>query len=347
MSAKILLVGQGLAGSVLALQAEEAGFDVHIADDDRPIRASQWAGGVVNPVSFKRLTLSWKIDELLPVMHQFLTAVETKFQLKFYTPLTFHRVFASIEEQNQWDVISEGPKGKYYSSKRIESLNAAVDAPYGIGEVLHSGWLNVPHFLSVVRSYFKSIQKFHQQTIAEKDLLRTDKTWLWNEIEFDFVVVCSGISLNEWPSLSPISVIPNKGETVTLNLPEAHWNEMIHFGNFLLPLEMNNYKLGATFDWSPTNEFPTETAKEELLKAFQSHINTPFQVVQHSAGLRPTTKDRRPILGCVEENGIHFFGGLGAKGVLLAPYFSNMLITNLLHGTPLHQEVNAKRYLKS
>ena len=348
MCAKILLVGQGLAGSVLALQAEEAGFDVHIADDDRPIRASQWAGGLVNPVSFKRLTLSWKIDELLPVMHQFLTAVEAKFQMKFYTPLTFHRVFASIEEQNQWDVISEGPKGKYYSSKRIENKNsAAVQAPFGIGEVLHAGWLNVPHFLGVARNYFISKQKFHQQTIAEKDLRKKENVWVWNEIEFDFVVVCSGVSLSEWPSLSVLNVIPNKGETVTLNLPEANWNEMIHFGNFLLPLDINKYKLGATFDWSPTDEFPSETAKEELLKAFQSHIRTPFQVLQHNAGLRPTTKDRRPILGCLEENGIQFFGGLGAKGVLLAPYFSKMLVANLMHGTPLDHEVNAKRYLKS
>jgi glycine oxidase len=347
MCAKLLVVGQGLAGSVLALKAEQAGFDVHIADDCRPIRASQWAGGVVNPVSFKRLTLSWKVDDLLPAMHEFFAYIENKFHQNFFTPLIFQRVFASIEEQNQWDVISEGPKGKYYSSKRVDVLNSAIEAPFGMSEVLHAGWMNVPLFLKVVQEYFQSKHQFYATTVSENDIQKQGKMKLWNEIEFDAVVVSTGVSLHEWPSLKDIQVIPNKGETVTLNLPEANWNEMIHFGNFLLPLTKNTYKLGATFDWSPKDEYPSEGGKTELLSAFQNHIKSPFQVIQHSAGFRPTTKDRRPILGNLQDNGIHFFGGLGAKGVMLAPYFANMLIANLCYATPIDREVNAKRFLKS
>jgi glycine oxidase len=62
--------------------------------------------------------------------------------------------------------------------------------------------------------------------------------------------------------------------------------------------------------------------------------------------VRPTVKDRRPLLGIHPEyNQLAVFNGLGTKGVMLAPYFANKLVNLILKNEPLPNEVNINRFI--
>ena len=61
-----LIVGQGIAGTTLAHKLYENGNSVHIIDNKHQSSSSLVAGGVVHPMSFKRVILSWKADSLIP-----------------------------------------------------------------------------------------------------------------------------------------------------------------------------------------------------------------------------------------------------------------------------------------
>ena len=55
-------------------------------------------------------------------------------------------------------------------------------------------------------------------------------------------------------------------------------------------------------------------------------ISCEFEVVEHLAGIRPTVKDRRPLLGRhYSEKNIYILNGFGTRGVLFAPYVSDKL----------------------
>jgi glycine oxidase len=344
MSEKILIVGQGIAGSVLAMQALNAGLDVVVVDDDRDISASKWAGGLVNPVSFKRLTLSWEVNELLPEMQLFYNRVSQVFGENVYTELPFYRVLASVEELNQWDVISEGPKGKFYSElSEKESING-IQSPFGVGQVKHAGWLNVPKFLKLVRDYLISENRFFIESVSESECFSNGNQINFRGINYSRIVVCTGVSIENWPSLNPIQIIPNKGETITLDIPNAEWREIIHFGNFVLPLGSKKFKVGSTYDWNPKNSLPSEEGRKELVASCNKNINLNFEVLEHHAGLRPTTKDRRPALGHTLNKHIYFFGGLGSKGVMLAPFFSKMLLNNFINNEEIDKQVSTQRF---
>jgi hypothetical protein len=60
---KYLIVGQGLAGTLLAFSLLEKGEEVLIADDYAHASASQVAAGMWNPVTFKRLAASWLVQK--------------------------------------------------------------------------------------------------------------------------------------------------------------------------------------------------------------------------------------------------------------------------------------------
>ena len=68
--------------------------------------------------------------------------------------------------------------------------------------------------------------------------------------------------------------------------------------------------------------------------------------MHHTAGIRPTVNDRRPLIGLhPEHRSLGVFNGLGTKGVMLAPFFAKQFAGFLEHALPLNKEVDIARFL--
>ncbi|HYD83061.1 MAG TPA: hypothetical protein VEA63_03390, partial [Opitutus sp.] len=76
MGANLLIVGQGLAGTLLAWELERAGLTFEIADEGHGRAASRVAAGIINPITGQRLVKSWRVDALLPVARATFRAIE-------------------------------------------------------------------------------------------------------------------------------------------------------------------------------------------------------------------------------------------------------------------------------
>lgn len=71
----------------------------------------------------------------------------------------------------------------------------------------------------------------------------------------------------------------------------------------------------------------------------------PYEIIKHEAGIRPSSIDRRPILGQHPQfNNYYIFNGLGTKGVMLAPYFSQQLLNHIENNCTISMEVDVKRF---
>jgi glycine/D-amino acid oxidase-like deaminating enzyme len=103
--------------------------------------------------------------------------------------------------------------------------------------------------------------------------------------------------------------------------------------------------VGATYDFNDRIGGATEKGRRELELKTAELFPGPFEVTDHQWGFRPTTPDRRPILGRhpVHKN-IFIFNGLGTKGISLAPYFSEVLVHWLENRGDLHKEVDIERF---
>jgi glycine/D-amino acid oxidase-like deaminating enzyme len=72
---------------------------------------------------------------------------------------------------------------------------------------------------------------------------------------------------------------------------------------------------GATYNWKDKTNLVTEDGKQELIDRIKEIINCDFTIMEHFAGVRPTVKDRRPLVGThAEYSAIHILNGLVPAG---------------------------------
>ena len=84
-----------------------------------------------------------------------------------------------------------------------------------------------------------------------------------------------------------------------------------------------------------------------LLNIRQEIINCDFEIIEHYAGVRPTVRDRRPLVGThVQYNRVHILNGLGTRGVMLGPAMAKALFDNIENDIPLDKEIDIKRFIK-
>ena len=90
---------------------------------------------------------------------------------------------------------------------------------------------------------------------------------------------------------------------------------------------------------------PTEEGKQELIDRIKEILNCDFEIVEHFAGVRPTVRDRRPLLGVhPKEPNLFILNGLGTRGVMLAPTLAKDLYDFIENGKPLEKAIDIKRY---
>ena len=343
---KYLIVGQGLAGTLLAFSLLEKGEEVLIADDYKHASASQVAAGMWNPVTFKRLAASWLAKEMLEEMNLTFRKLEEKLHTSFFHSLPVARIFNSIQDANFWDEKSDHPEvGRFLSARTNVNVQANFDSPFGNSEVNECGWLNVPLFREVAKNYFIQHENFIEEAVNEADVQYTPEGVLWKERSFDKLILCNGIGVNKWKGFETLDLIPNHGQVLDLKIENLELDAIVNFGQFLLPFGNNKFRLGATYNWNEVPDEPTEEAKELLLSELKLKLEKDVFVESQKTGFRPTTRDRRPIIGFAKENEmLGVFGGLGSKGVLLAPYFAKLFTSVLTEGALIPKEVNSIRF---
>ena len=114
-----------------------------------------------------------------------------------------------------------------------------------------------------------------------------------------------------------------------------------------MPLENEFYWVGATYDNSDKKNRPTQLKRRSLIEKLESIIMIPYEVAEHNAGIRPSTIDRRPIIGSHPNyKNIYVFNGLGSRGILLAPTLSSWLYNHIYKSLTISQEVDIKRFNK-
>lgn len=340
---KIYIIGQGIAGSVLAFLLHQKGYDIRVIDDGHLTSSSTVAAGMWNPVSFKRMSQSWMADDLLPVADRVYREMETALDASFFHPMDLVKIFPDNKTANSWDEYSVSAEiGHYLSSEQNEQVKQQLIQAHGHGVVKHSGWLDMHAMLQAASAFFKKkelieISSFTKQNVFE--ILNVESNTL--------IIFATGTNSTSLFS-DMVNIIPNKGEVLTIESNELNLSCIVNFGKFLIPLGENRFRIGATYDWNRVEAVPTDEGKQNILSHLNNHYKKNVTIVNHVAGYRPTTKDRRPVIGLHPDNRqLAFFNGFGSKGVMLIPYFATHFIEFLEGKTALIKEVNVERYFKN
>jgi len=344
----VLLIGHGLAGASLASALEQAGKRVLIIDQPLPGAASQVASGMWNPLTFRLLLKSWRVDELLPVALGFYTSESARLGINMLQNLEILRIFPDEAADVRWqERLQEPAFAAYLSAEKPVSLPKNIDTKTNQGLVQQAGWLNLPAYLQADRALRLAKGSLLEQPFALSEVQFTPNALHWNNISAQQLVLCRGQFERHDPWFNWLPMKPAQGDILTLRIPDIKLEQIYNAGFFILPLGNDTYRLGATYEWEQLEPGPTATGKAELLAKFEAVYSGTYELLNHQGGIRPTVADRRPLLGLHPEQArLGIFNGLGTKGVMVAPYFALQFAKFLCGEGQIEDEVNIKRFKK-
>lgn len=339
-----IIVGSGLAGiafSEIALQNDKS----IIVLNNQSQNSSKIAGGLYNPVILKRFSFVWKAEEQLSMLEVFYNKLEKKLNVKLDYKLPLLRKFYSIEEQNNWFIASDKPNlSKFLSTDLVKKKINHIPSPFGFGKVLHSGFVDTELLVKCYKDYLIQCSSFLEDTFKHNELIIDDVYVEYKNIKARNIIFAEGFGMLSNPFFNDLPLDGTKGELLIIKAPDLDFEEIIKSAIFVVPLGNDLYKVGATYNWDDKTNIPTEEAKQELLSEIKELINCDFEVIEHRAGVRPTVKDRRPLVGThPKHKKLHLLNGLGTRGVMLAPAMANDLYNFIQSKVPLDIHIDINR----
>ena len=342
-----LIVGSGLAGISFAETAMQNQKSFLIIDNHSQ-SSSLIAGGLYNPVILKRFSEVWQAEQQLEILNQFYQKLESKLNIKVDFKIPILRKFFSVEEQNNWFAASDNKMlTPFLSLDLVKTKYAGINSPFDYGEVLQTGYVDTKLLLDVYKKYLLENKLLIQETLDYQSIQFNDDFIEYKQIKAKQIIFAEGFGLHANPYFNYLPLDGTKGELFIIKAPELNLDVIINTSVFILPLGNDLFKVGATYNWQDKTNIPTEDGKKELLDRIHEILDCEFEIIDHFAGVRPTVRDRKPLIGTHPKfPQLHILNGLGTRGVMLGPSMAIELFNSIEHQKPLDKAIDIKRYEK-
>lgn len=370
-----ILVGQGIAGTMLSWHLCKAGQRVLVYDDARPATASRSAAGIINPVSGRKFELAWLYETIYPVAEQTYRAIEKELGIDCFHERDIWNVWPSAQMR---DAFAANLHTTPRMQQPMEVRHAdTVEQPFGAGivkganvqlDTLLPAWRNammkddgaaaenaalhreqlsaadVETSENFLRNNRPMLRSEHFNT-ADLELL--ENSVRYKDITAKAIIFCEGAENPKNPWFGKLKFLPNKGEALLIQTP-LHTQDIIKKSITIVPLYDDIYWAGASFSWDYTDAKPTTEKRTSLEENLQQLLKVPYTVKDHLAAVRPSGPDRRPLVGMHPRfPQVGIFNGMGSKGCSLAPWAAQQFTRYLLEAAPLLPEIDIKRFFNA
>ena len=339
-----IIVGMGIAGVCFAenlLQNKKSFYVI----DNKKTGSSKIAAGIFNPTVLKRYNMTWNGEQFYKNAITFFKKIENKYKKKIIFNHDILKIFSSTSDHNNWIVASKKPLlNDFLDSKTHTKKIKGIKTEFGYGVVKKCGRISTLNMINGFKNNFK--YNLLNEDFDFKKLSSHDKKIVYNNIVSENIVFCEGYGITNNPFFKNLPVTGSKGEFLIVKISNFSLNKIIKRSSiFIMPLENEHYWVGATYDNSDKKNIPTQLKKEWLIEKLESIITLPYKIIDHKASMRPTTIDRRPMIGFHPDyKNIYLLNGLGSRGVLLAPTLSCWLYNHIYKSAPIPKEVDVERF---
>ncbi|MDB6070787.1 MAG: hypothetical protein JWL81_1958 [Verrucomicrobiales bacterium] len=348
----ILIVGQGLAGTLLAWELVRRGRKVLVVDRDEPDTSTKVAAGIVTPISGQRLTLGYGMDRFLPVARSCYSAMELEWGGSYFQSTGLVRLWAKEEEEARFKARMTHADFAAHVGAARENDRAMVDGGLfkdvlGGFEMPGGGWLDTRRWLADAAAWLEGLGMLRRMNLDVSSLRPEDgKVRLPDDSWAEAVVFCEGAEARGNPWFPWLEWKCAKGEVLTISAPDLSGEKrIVNRGGWVMPVDgRGTFRAGATYEWGRLDSVPTAEARQVLEGRLNALLKVGWEVIAHVAGVRPIIHQslarmgRHPV-----HSGLVFFNGLGSKGVLYGPGYAAMLAEHLVEGKPLPGEVDVAR----
>lgn len=323
---QILIIGQGLAGSLLAWELWKHGVDFRVMDPGLPDTASKAAAGMFHPLVARKIRQTDRFDLLFPALKNTYLELEMQLENKFLfetptarliLPQTMPEWKKAMQNELKDHILQIIPAGGF------PGLNPGK----AVVLTTNSGFVEVPGLVYALSRWFRGKGLLIEQKLNySKISLHAGSVRVGDKLSTECIVFCEGPGALNNPWFKEYGISANKGEVLEILAPELEEQYILRDEVFILPLDQGRFRVGATYSQQSLDNEPTKQGLQELKEKLNRMLKVTYDVVDHWAGVRPVSKDRIPILGF---HPLHpqlaIFNGLGSRGVIQAPYWASQM----------------------
>ncbi len=349
MTYDYIIVGQGVAGTLLAFELLERHQKILVVDAAHQATASKVAAGIINPITGRHFVKSWNIDTLLPKAWSTYRALEKLLDITVLEERPLTRFLATIKANNDWLVRSSNPDLQAYLSDDFDPEDYRDFLQhFESGVVLrHTGRVRLAALTAAFRTYLQQQDALLEASFDYAQLTVTDQGVQYQDHRAQKLVFAEGYRLTNNPYFNYLPLTPAKGDVLLVRIPSyPAAGRLIKHGVFIVPLaEKDLYWVGSTYNHHYQVTTPVPEAGQRLEERLAQVLRLPFEVVAHRAAVRPAVRDRRPLLGQHPKHAaLYLLNGLGAKGASLGPYCAEALLGLMAQQQALHPDVDLQRF---
>lgn len=332
MKVDYLIVGQGLAGSLLSWAILERGHRILVVDRDEEITSSKVAAGLVTPFTGSKFQLTPAFEERLQFAKRFYWDLEEMTGARFFHHTPIIKLFREEQEKEAWERRSSSRVEEIRSYHEPLTLERGLLRDEHGGFVMKGGgWLHVPAFLEATRQHLLERAAYAIGRVDSEDLKATETGARWKNVEAKQVIFAEGWMAEKNPLFDWLKMSNALGDILEVRAPAlASLDNIVNRGGWLLPLGEGRFRTGSNYRHHVEKVRPDEKGRKEILEKWKSITPHPAEVIQHESAIRPII--RRSQIFC----GIHptlphvgFFNGLGSKGVVNGPWFADRYVSHL------------------
>lgn len=346
MQTDVLIIGQGISGTMLSWWLKKEGKSFVVIDDGAGNSSSKVAAGIINPVTGRRYAITWMAAPLLHFAKTTYTEIGHYLQAVFLYQRNIIDFYPTPQMRASFlERITENDSflSSYPDQNRF---NDYFNYDFGCGEIAPAFTVNVPLLLSLWRQELQKDEALLEETFAADELLINEDGVCYGSITAQKIVFCDGIASanNPWFALLPFAA--NKGEALIIDCPNLPTDHVFKRGLLLSPMtEAGLFWAGSNYQWEYEDAAPSEAFYKSTTAILNGWLKQPYKIVDHKAAVRPATVERRPFVGFHPvHSSVGILNGMGTKGTSLAPFFAHQLVQHLVHRLPLTPQADVRRF---
>lgn len=348
MHVEFLIIGQGISGTFLSYYLQKEGKSFLAIDNNEKITPSRIAAGIINPVTGRRMVTVWMAEEVLPfawdayqeIGHALdITAIYHKNILDFFpNPFMRENFLKRVEEGNEY--IHAYPEQNHF--------NNFFNYEFGCGEIRPVYIANLELLLPAWRDELKNKQVLIEDDFNINELVIENDAVRYRDITAQKIIFCDGAGSIDNPYFKQLPFAPNKGEALIVEIPGLSEQNIYKKSMLIAPMnEKDIFWVGSNYLWDFDNADPTEAFRKSTEQVLKDWLKVPFKILEHYAGVRPATLERRPFVGMHPHfSNIGILNGMGTKGCSLAPFFAKQLVDHLCYEGVITPEADVSRFKK-
>lgn len=338
-----LIIGGGHAGMHTAFAAMQRKCSFVLVDPFEE-NATNISAGIINPITGRKYKPQWHIEVLLPFAERIYAAMERQLETSILHHSGIWKMHKSEEALEAWLMAGKTPETMTWVSEDAEqhAWQKHLDHRFGAIQIPKAKRVDTTAMMNAFRKIYA--ENCMKESINYAELEVHDDHITWKGEKYRHIVFCEGSRVMQNPWFGHISLWPAKGECLIAHIPHLKLNVILQKKVFIVPFGSDIYWIGASNDFTDATYDPTQAKLDELTEGLRDMLNLPYKIIAHRAGLRPTMRDRTPVVGTHPlHKSLHILNGLGTKGSLLAPYYAHILLDDILHNTGIPAPADVQR----